>query len=155
MSRGTPEEMPGDWTPYVSAYLDDELEPAERKAFEEELACNPRLQDELEEMQSMKSLVGNMRLRELPDGAYDHYRERIYNRLERRVGWILLSIGAMVLVGYGLYGLVVFLVTDGELAWWIRAAIGAACLGLAILLVSVIRERVFVWKKDPYREVKR
>jgi len=96
-----------------------------------------------------------MRLRELPDGAYDHYRERTYNRLERRVGWILLSVGAMVLVGYGLYELVVFLVSDGELAWWIRAAIGAACVGLAILLISAIRERVFVWKRDPYREVKR
>ncbi|MBN1322043.1 MAG: hypothetical protein JXA87_14525 [Thermoleophilia bacterium] len=147
--------MPKDWTPYVSAYLDDELEPQERRAFEEELRRDTRLREEVEEMRDMKSLVSGMRLRDLPDGAWDHYRERTYNRLERRVGWIFLSVGAMVLVGYGLYELVVFLVSDGELAWWIRAAIGAACVGLAILLVSVIRERVFVWKRDPYREVER
>ncbi|NLV71773.1 MAG: hypothetical protein GXY46_04095 [Actinobacteria bacterium] len=147
--------MTRDWTPYVSAYLDDELEPAERTAFEEELARNPGLREEMEEMRKMKSFVGGMTLRELPDKAWDHYRERTYNRMERRVGWILLSIGAMVLVGYGLYELVVFLVSDAEPAWWIRAAIGAACVGLAILLVSVIRERIFVWKRDPYREVKR
>ena len=155
MPRETPGEMPRDWTPYVSAYLDDELDPVERTAFEEELARDPRLRDEVEAMKSMKSLVGGMRLRELPDGAYDHYRERTYNRLERRLGWILLSVGAAVLVGYGLYELVVFLVSDGNLAWWIRTAIGAACVGLAILLISVIRERIFVWKRDPYREVER
>ncbi len=147
--------MPRDWTPYVSAYVDDELEPEERRAFEEELARDPGLREELQEVQSMKSVVAGMRLRELPDDAWDHYRERTYNRLERRVGWILLSVGAAVLVGYGLYELVVFLVSAAELAWWIRAAIGAACVGVAILLVSVIRERIFVWKRDPYREVKR
>lgn len=147
--------MPRDWTPYVSAYVDDELEPEERRAFEEELARDPGLREELQEVQSMKSVVAGMRLRELPDDAWDHYRERTYNRLERRVGWILLSVGAAVLVGYGLYELVVFLVSAAELAWWIRAAIGAVCVGVAILLVSVIRERIFVWKRDPYREVKR
>jgi len=147
--------MPKDWTPYVSAYLDDELEPEERRAFEEHLAHDAGLREEVEAMRTMKSLMSGMRLRELPDRAWDDYRKRTYNRLERRVGWILLSIGAMVLVGYGLYELVVFLVADAELAWWIRAAIGAACVGFAILLVSVIRERIFVWKRDPYREVER
>ena len=147
--------MTRDWKPYVSAYLDDELEPVERCAFEEELARDPRLREEVKEMQNMKGLMSGMRLRELPDGAWDDYRRRTYNRLERRVGWILLSIGAMVLIGYGLYELVVFLVSDGDLAWWIRTAIGAACVGLAVLLVSVIRERIFVWKRDPYREVER
>jgi len=81
-----PREMPRDWTPYVSAYLDNELEPVERTAFEEELARDPRLREEMEEMQSMRSLVSGMRLRELPDGAWDRYRERTYNRLERRLG---------------------------------------------------------------------
>ena len=147
--------MPKDWKPYISAYLDEELEPAERRAFQEELTRNPELIEEMEAMRDMKGLMNGIGLRELPDSAWDHYRERTYNRLERRVGWILLSIGAMVLVGYGLYQLVVFLVADAELAWWIRAAIGAVCAGLAVLFVSVLRERLFVWKRDPYREVKR
>lgn len=147
--------MPKEWTPYVSAYLDDELEPDERRAFEDRLAHDAGLREELEAMRAMKSVMSGMRLRELPDNAYDGYRRRTYNRLERRVGWILLSIGAAVLIGYGLYELVVFLVSDSELTWWIRAAIGAACVGLAILLVSVIRERIFVWKRDPYKEVER
>jgi len=147
--------MPRNWRPYVSAYLDDELDPAERHAFEEELTRSPELLEEVEAMRTMKRVMSGIRLKELPDEAWDSYRDRTYNRLERRVGWILLSIGAMVLIGYGLYQLVVFLVADDELAWWIRAAIGAACAGLAVLFVSVVRERLFVWRRDPYREVKR
>jgi anti-sigma factor RsiW len=147
--------MPRNWRPDVSAYLDGELEPAERRAFEEELARSPELLEEVEAMRNMQSVMSGIRLKELPDAAYDSYRERTYNRLERRVGWILLSVGAMVLIGYGLYQLVVFLISDAELAWWIRVAIGAVCAGLAVLFVSVVRERLFVWKRDPYKEVKR
>jgi anti-sigma factor RsiW len=147
--------MSKDWKPYASAYLDDELGPAERRAFEEELNHSPELVEEVEAMRRMKRVMSGIRLKELPDEAWDDYRARTYNRLERRVGWILLSIGAMVLVGYGLYQLVVFLIADEELAWWIRAAIGAVCVGLAVLFVSVVRERLFVWKRDPYREVRR
>lgn len=147
--------MPKDWKPYVSAYLDAEMEPAERRAFELELERSPELREELEAMQNVKTVLRGMKLKELPDKAWDDYRERTYNRLERGIGWILLSIGAMVLVGYGLYQLVAYLASDADLAWWVRLAIGAFCAGVAILLISVIRERVFVWKRDPYREVKR
>ena len=78
--------MPKDWSPYVSAYLDEELEPAERRAFEEELAHCPELLKEVEAMRDVKRLMNGIRLKELPDEAWDKYRERTYNRLERRVG---------------------------------------------------------------------
>ncbi len=144
-----------DWRPYVSAYLDDELDPDTRTAFEEELARNPALRKEVEEMKEVKNVMSGLALRPLPDRAYDDYLQRTYNRLERGVGWILLSLGAILLVGYGLYELVSFLVTGSELAWWVRVAIGAVCAGLAVLAISVVRERVFAWKRDSYREVKR
>ncbi len=147
--------MPRDWRSYVSAYLDDELDPEERRAFEEQLARDPELAAEVDATRKLKSMIGGMRLRELPDKAWDDYRERTYNRVERRVAWILVSIGAMVLVGYGLYEFVVWLASGAELAWWIRVAIGAVCVGAAVLFVSVARERLFMWKRDPYKEVKR
>jgi anti-sigma factor RsiW len=147
--------MPKDWRPYVSGYLDNELEPEERRAFEQEMARDPGLAKEVEAMSKLTSVMGGITLRELPDSAWDSYRARTYNRLERRIGWVLLSVGAMVLIGYGLYEFAVFLIAGAEVAWWVRVAIGAVCAGVAVLLVSVIRERLFVWKRDPYREVKR
>ena len=144
-----------DWRPYVSAYLDDELGSTEREALEREIARDPELLEEVETMRKVKNMMSGIALRSLPDSVYDDYRERTYNRLERGVGWILLSIGAIVLIGYGLYELVAFLAAGSELAWWVRVGIGAVCAGLAVLFVSVARERLFVWKRDPYREVER
>jgi anti-sigma factor RsiW len=139
----------------VSGFLDGELSPAERKAFEEELKRDPELARELAAIQSMKEVTDTMKLSEFPDRIWERYWEGTYNRLERRLGWLLFSIGAMVLLGTGLYELVMALLKDVGEPWWIRVAIGAVCGGIAILFVSVLRERLFMLQKDPYREVKR
>ncbi len=144
-----------DWKVQISGYLDGELEPAERAAFEREVAHNPELARELEALQSMKEVTSGMRLKDFPDQVWERYWEGTYNRLERRVGWLFFSVGVMVLLGAGLYELALSLLQDSVEPWWIRLATGAVCGGLAILFVSVLRERLFMLKKDPYREVKR
>lgn len=147
--------MAKDWKAYVSGYIDGELRPDEREAFERELERDPDLAAELAAMRAMGEVTGTMKLQEFPDLVWEKYWEGTYNRLERRLGWILFSIGAIVLLAVGLYEFVLELVHDTAEPWWIRGAIGAMCGGLAILLVSVVRERLFSLKKDRYREVKR
>ncbi|MCK4411951.1 MAG: hypothetical protein KAY32_00270 [Candidatus Eisenbacteria sp.] len=139
----------------ISGYLDDELAPEERAAFERELAANPELVEELAAMQAMKEVTGSMKLREFPDQVWDRYWQGTYNRMERRLGWILFSIGAIILLAGGLYELTLALIRDSGEPWWIRVAVGALSGGLAILLVSIVRERLFMAKRDPYREVER
>ena len=48
-----------DWKAKMMDYLYDELNPEERKAFEEELAQNTELKEELEAFQSGKEILGN------------------------------------------------------------------------------------------------
>jgi ribosomal protein S17E len=48
-----------DWKAKLMDYLYDELNPAEKKAFEEELTRNPELKEELEAFQSGKNVLGN------------------------------------------------------------------------------------------------
>lgn len=48
-----------DWKAKMMDYLYDELNPEDRKAFEEELAQNQELKDELEAFQSGKEIMGN------------------------------------------------------------------------------------------------
>ena len=147
--------MAKDWKAYVSGYIDGELAPAERAAFEEELARNPELAHELDAMQAMREVTGDMKLKDFPDEIWDRYWDGTYNRMERRLGWILFSIGCMVLLAAGLYELIMSLLNDVQEPWWIRVAVGALCGGLAILFISVLRERLFTLKRDPYREVRR
>jgi len=139
----------------ISGYLDDELAPEERAAFERELAANPGLVEELAAMQAMKEVTSSMKLREFPDHVWDRYWQGTYNRMERRLGWVLFSIGAIILLAGGLYELTLALIRDSGEPWWIRVAVGALSGGLAILLVSIVRERLFMAKRDPYREVER
>ncbi|MFC1572385.1 anti-sigma factor family protein [Candidatus Eisenbacteria bacterium] len=139
----------------ISGYLDGELSASEREAFEHEVQRNPDLARELAEIRSMKEVTDSMKLKEFPDQIWEHYWQGTYNRLERRVGWLLLSVGAMVLMAAGLYELILSLIKDAGEPWWIRLAVGTVCGGLAILFISVVRERLFMLKRDPYREVKR
>lgn len=97
-----------------------------------------------------------MKHKEPPDEVWENYWSRVYNRLERGLGWILISIGAMILLFYGGFKAVESLVKDPAVAILLKVAILVLLAGLVILFVSVIRERIFTYKKDKYaKEVKR
>jgi anti-sigma factor RsiW len=139
----------------ISGYLDEEWSAAERAAFERELDRDPALARELESLRSIKEVTDSMRLSDFPDQIWERYWEGTYNRLERRVGWLLFSAGMALLLAGGLFELVMTLLRDSSDPWWVRLATGALCGGVSILFVSVLRERVFMHRRDPYREVKR
>ncbi|MCZ7664975.1 MAG: hypothetical protein M5U22_19555 [Thermoleophilia bacterium] len=149
------EERKRDWSALVSGYLDSELEADERREFEERLTIDPELARELEATKATKGVTETMKLKEFPDEVWEHYWDGTYNRLERRVGWLVFSLGAAVLLAGGLYELAVALLRDSADPWWVRVGIAAVVVGLAVLFVSVVRERLFTWRRDPYREVER
>lgn len=139
----------------VSGYLDGELSPEERERFEHDVRADPELAAELERILALKEVTSSVRLSDFPDQVWDAYWKGTYNRLERGLGWVLLSLGAMVLLAGGLYELALALFRDSVDPWWVRAAVGALVAGFAVLFVSVLRERLFALKRDPYKEVER
>ncbi len=147
--------MKKDWKILISGYLDNELTPDEMARFQQELTRNPALARELEEMKSMQEVTGSMKLKDFPDQVWERYWDDTYNRLERNIGWFFFSIGAMILMAGGLYKFVLSLLNDSGEPLWVRLAIGIGCSGLGILFISVLRERLFMRQRDPYREVKR
>ena len=91
----------------------------------------------------------------IPDLAWEDYWQGLYNRLERGFSWILISIGAIILAGYAIVNLVNALYNDTSMPILIKFGLFALLIGLATLLISVIRERWFMGKNDPYKEIKR
>ena len=79
----------------------------------------------------------------------------VYRRIERGVGWILVSIGAIVLLSYGLWSGVGELLRDTTVPWYVRGAVMSLLAGFAVIVVSVVREKFFMRERDPYREVER
>lgn len=136
--------------------LDGELSADEKTSVQMHLDGCVECRGELEEFNKMEGVMKRMKYKEAPDEVWEKYWSKVYNRLERGLSWILISIGAMILLFYGGFKAVESLVKDPTLAVFLKVAILVLLAGLVILFVSVVRERIFTYKKDKYaKEVKR
>ena len=135
--------------------LDGELGPDGRRELDGLLADNPELREEWERLSRLKEVTGNMKLRNPPEELWAGYWTSVYSRFERGLAWILVSIGAIVLVSWGAWEFVQDLMADGDLPTFVKWSILALIVGLVMLLVSVLRHRIFVSQSDPYKEIER
>jgi hypothetical protein len=94
-----------------------------------------------------------MELKNPPKEMWQVYWSSVYNRLERRIGWILLSIGAIIMLFFGGYKAIVGIIEDPTIPMILKIGILAALGGLVILIVSIGRERIFVRQRERYKEV--
>ncbi|MGD8698494.1 MAG: hypothetical protein PVJ43_04335 [Gemmatimonadales bacterium] len=135
--------------------LDGELNAVERKELERLLDADPRLRDEWNRLSKVKEVTQSMALRKPPDEVWEDYWASVYSRLERGVGWILVSVGGIVLVSYGAWQGVQALIADVDMPWFLKGAILATTIGLVVLFVSVLREKLFIRASDPYKDIQR
>ena len=140
----------------ITAYVDGELGDEERRRLEEHLAGCESCRRELAETRALGEELSMIKFTEPSDEELAKYWSGFYNRLERGVGWVLFSVGAIVLLCYGAFKLVETVVRDPTLAWWVKGGVLALVFGLVILVVSLLRERLTVRKVDRYsKEVER
>ena len=79
------------------------------------------------------------------------YWPSVYARIERGMGWSLLVIGLVIWVGYGVFAFI----TSPAIEAVTKLLIALPLVGVLMLLVSVIRERYHVSKRERYGEVER
>jgi len=145
-----------DFKPLMMGYLDDELEPELRSRVEAHLAECPDCREELEQFRSMKEDLNMVTFKEPSDAELERYWSSVYNRLERGMGWILFSLGAIILLCYGGFKVVEEVVKDPEIGLLVKGGILALVFGTVVLFVSLLRERLALLKTDKYsREVER
>ena len=145
-----------EYAPMLTGYMDGELSPEDRARLEEHLKGCETCQGELAALTGLKEELAMMDFVEPTDVELDAYWAGVYNRMERRAGWVLLSVGAIALIAYGAFKLVEKFVTDPSVALMLKIGVLAVVLGLIILFISILRERIAVSKADRYsREIKR
>ena len=81
--------------------------------------------------------------------------QSVYRRIERGVGWILVSIGALVLTSWGLWEAISSLLAEADMPSFVKLAIFALGAGTLVLVFSVFREKLFTYRHDPFKEVDR
>jgi len=140
---------------YLSGKLDGELTPEQERELDLHLQNCPVCSKEYQELLKIKEVTSDMRFTDLPDRFWAGYWNGIYNRLERGIGWILLSIGAIIVLAFGGWELLNNFFLDENTSFVLRLGVGAGLLGVITLLISVLRERLFARKHERYEEVER
>ncbi len=133
--------------------VDGELNSDEQEEFKEFISKDTECRKEWQEMKKVKEVTQSMNFKALPSEAWDDYWVNVYHRLERGLAWVLFSIGTIILLTYGGFKAVESIIADPQLAGFLKAAILMIIGGVVILSVSVVREKLFTRKSDPYKEV--
>jgi len=135
--------------------LEGELSLEEEKEFKELLAKNSQLINDFKEQQKVKEVLMNMSLKNPGKEFWDGYWLSIYNRIERGIAWILISISVIIIAGFGIYRAVSNLLAETNLPMFMKISIIVLFIGIAILIFSLIREKIASSKKDKYKEIQR
>ena len=139
----------------ISSYHDRELDDNQKREVEKHLEQCQECRKEFEEMRKFEEVMSKMELKKPSREVWQLYWASIYNRLERRFGWILLSIGAMILLFFGGYQMVKEIIHDPSTPIVLKVGILTLLGGIVVLLVSLARERFFVQRRERYKEVEK
>ena len=139
----------------IEKYFDNELSPTEEKEFENLINSNPELTAEFEEQKKIKEVIKKMTLKNPSKEVWDGYWLGVYNKFERGLAWIAISIGAIVFFGYAAIETVNAFIKDTHTPPLAKAGVGILIFGLLVLIFSLLREKLFTSKRDKYKEIER
>lgn len=139
----------------IIAYLDGEIKKNEERELLKHLDICLECRRDLEDFKKLKEVMGHMKFTEPDERIWETYWSSVYNKLERSVGWILTSIGAIILLFYGGYKAVENIIKNPSIPLFLKIGILSLLLGIVILFVSVLRERIYIRKKERYKEVEK
>src|SRR5262249_25554217 len=120
--------------PLLMGYLDEELTELEALRVERHLEGCGDCRTDLQDFRKLKEVTHDMRVIIPEDKYWDQYGSNVYNRLERKVGWILVSIGSIVLLAYSIYTLGETFIFGKNIPLLIRVGVIALVGGFCTLL---------------------
>ena len=145
-----------DYRQLMTGYIDGELSDAQRRELESHLRACEACTRELEEFVAIKENLTMIKFKEPSDAELERYWGRVYNRLERGVAWILFSLGAIVVLCWGAFKMIEEIIQDPNISLVLKIGVVSLVVGVVVLFVSMVRERLTVRKTDKYsREVER
>ena len=135
----------------MMASLDGEICEADRAELESHLETCAEWRREFDELRRVSELVGEIELPRPSEEDMMKYWPSVYAKIERGAGWSLVVVGAVIWVAYGVY----LFLTDPTIGSVTKFLVALPVVGLLMLLVSVIRERIAIGRTERYKEVER
>lgn len=138
----------------LEKYFENSLTAREQSEFDDFLKIDKYF-EEFQKQKSLKEVFMKMNLKEPKNNFWDDYWLNIYNRLERGIAWILISLGLTFLIGYAIYEFIQKLFVDDGGPVIVKLGLITLFIGALILILSLIREQFIKFKNDNYKEIKR
>lgn len=139
----------------MMAEIDGEISPSEKNELQRLLKKFPDCLSDFQSFKQLKEVTDKMVLKKPSSEIWETYWYSVYNRIERKLAWLVFTVGIGILVVYGAIQLVSDLWQDTAIPFILKLGIFATLLGLFILLISVIREKLFLRQNERYKEVQR
>jgi GR25 family glycosyltransferase involved in LPS biosynthesis len=139
----------------LEKHFENELTDLEKQEFETLINSKTELKREFEEQKRIKEVLRKMKLKNPSREQWDSYWMGVYNRIERGIAWIVISIGALIFFGYSSYEVVHALINDTHTPPLAKLGVTLLIFGALILIFSLIREKIFTSKRDKYKEIQR
>ncbi|MBI9072173.1 MAG: ferric reductase-like transmembrane domain-containing protein [Melioribacteraceae bacterium] len=139
----------------LEKYFENELLPEEKIEFNSLLENDEELKKEFSEQKKVKEVLSKMSLKNPTNEFWDKYWMSTYNRLERGIAWIVISVGAIILFTYAALEAIEQFFADNSAPIIIKIGIATLIVGFVMLLFSLFREKIFNSAKDKYKEIQR
>lgn len=130
--------------------LDGEISAAERRELEALMGGSPELLAEWRRLRRVKEVTTDMTLQNPPAEIWDRYWTSVYRRTERGLAWVLISVGITIPAVYWLWHAVRGFLADTDVPLFLKLPIAALAIGVLLLVISVVREKLFTARRDPY-----
>jgi predicted anti-sigma-YlaC factor YlaD len=132
-------------------YIDGEMSGEEAADFEAHLSNCKDCRGTVQRFKELKSITGRLKMKDPTDEFWDSYWKSLYRRMERRVAWIFIAIGGVMFVAYAVYEII----RSFNEFTWDKVALAFVMIGVLLLLISVVRERMHQYRVDRYKDVER
>jgi len=141
----------------LSAYVDGELTTTDVARIEAYLNLPEEksgpVRREINSLREFAALTGAMRLHAAPPEEWEVFWRSVYNRRERSLGWLLLSLGLAVVTAWGVWEMLTKLLAADGLPWPVKGGALVTLVGLVVLVVSVVRERRYKRARTRYKDI--
>jgi uncharacterized membrane protein len=139
----------------MEKYFENELSSEEEDFFLSQLSHNENLRKEFEDQKKIKEILNKMKMKDPSSELWDGYWEKTYNRIQRGLGWLAIFVGALILLAFASIEFVNQLYSDNTTPIVIKIGIVFFVFGFLVLIFSIIREKIFIFKSDKYKEIQR
>jgi len=139
----------------IMALLDEELNEDKIGDVKKHLETCEKCSIDYASIKKVKEVTAKMKFKKLPEFYWDDYWKHIYNRLERGLSWLFLSLGAIIILCFAGWEILDKLIVNQEVHPILKWGIFIFLIGIIILIISILREKLMVRRVDKYREIER